>query len=249
MQKPVMDDEMKEVFACYVESGFPLALCLQGSTIGHATVCVGKQKIDRTTTLTTENIGGKDFYIWNRSLSMFVVNDDNVPCYQKIDISNPTTYYGQPDWNDVVIDSFMVPLPSKVYRDAYNAIQCAKSIAKSIADDGMVIRTFLASCRSYRDYIARSGKLDTISKNILLNLEFPRFIWITELSCKTDFENNKVTGLILLDATDLSNDYHTAALLMINGKTSMAYDSNSQTFKVLTLPQPLELESYKNNIN
>lgn len=38
-----IDKSMKEVFTCYIESGFPLAICLQGSKIGHAIVCIGKK--------------------------------------------------------------------------------------------------------------------------------------------------------------------------------------------------------------
>lgn len=247
------DYDMKEIFACYVESGFPLALCLLGPGIGHAAVCVGKQKFDRSSALEKETLNGKDFLIWNRSLSAFVVNDDNVACYQKADIVWPTTYYnayhGVATWDKVRIDSFMVPLPSKVYRDAYNAIKCSKSIVKQVAADGTVVRTFLASSRSFRNHIANSKTMDSISKNIMLNVELPRFVWVTELASKADFENEIVTGLVLLDATDLAEDYRTAALLIYNDGYRFVYDASSRGFKSLSLPSPLKLESYRKNIN
>lgn len=251
--KIIFDEEMKEIFACYVESGFPLALCLRGPGIGHAAVCIGKQKVDRKAKLETEKLNGKDYYIWNKSLSQFVINDDNVACYQKADIVWPTTYYnayhGTTKWDKVRIDSFMVPLPSKVYRDAFNAIRCSKSIMKQISATGTVMRTFLASSRSFRDHIAKSSIMDSISKNILLNVELPRFVWVTELSDRTNFESEIVTGVILLDATDLSEDYVTSSLLIMNETSSFVYDGVSKSFKTLTLPKPLVLESYKSNIN
>lgn len=64
-----------------------------------------------------------------------------------------------------------------------------------------------------------------------------------------NFESENVTGLILLDATDLSNNYVISSLLIINEACSFVYDGISKNFKTLVLPKHLVLESYKSNIN
>lgn len=55
----------QELFTCYIESGIPLAVCIQTDDFGHAVVCVGRHKTDRCAidTVGTCNIMGGNYYV------------------------------------------------------------------------------------------------------------------------------------------------------------------------------------------
>lgn len=234
-----IDEEQKEILTCYVESGFPLALCFKGKRdvisstenesdyIVHAAVCIGRKRINaselksqiicvKKTKTQTQKVLVK---VWNHSINEFVVNDDNESGYMIVDIKQP--YEKKREWKEVKITDFIVPLPSRVYMDAYLAIKTSKTIYGNILrrivkvslkkqeedqkkdpDSVPAIRTFLASGRSFRKHVACSDILDPYFKNLLLFLDLPHFIWVSELGTSGDFKNGVIKGLIILDATE-----------------------------------------------
>lgn len=245
----VMLSDMKEILTCYIESGFPLALCLQSSAIGHAVTCTGRPNYARTGKLEKETIDGNNYFIWNRSVDGIVLNDDNVPPYQIANIDHPTTYYGKKNWDEVLLMRFLVPLPSKVYLDAFKAVKLSKMVMTQLlkAPQDIVIRTFLASSRSFREHIAISKMIDPATKQFLLTMNLPRFVWVSELALLNEFQHNQESGLILLDATEPTQDNIVPLLLCVLDKNGFIY--SNITIKKLVLPQTLHLESYKSNIN
>ncbi len=245
----VMLPDMKEVLACYIESGFPLALCLQSKSIGHAVTCVGRSDITRMNKIEKEIIDGKEYFIWNRSLESIVLNDDNVSPYQKANIDHPTTYYGKESWDKVLLMRFLVPLPSKVYLDAFKAVKLSKKVMTQLlnAPQDIVIRTFLASSRSFREHVAVSQVMDLGTKQFILNMNLPRFVWVSELSSLEEFHQKKESGLILLDATEPTQDNIVPLLMCVLDKSGFVYDGN--VIKKLLLAQTLQMETYERNIN
>lgn len=239
---------MKEVLACYIESGFPIALCLQSDEIGHAVVCVGRSARSHATPLVSEKISGLTYHTWNRSIEEIVLNDDNVSPYQKSKIEFPTAYYGDKDWDKVLLMQFMAPLPSKVYMDASIAVALSKYVAATMpSTDNCTIRTFLASSRSFREHISDSKLLANESKVILLDMNLPRFVWVTEIASIDDFTKNVTDGLIILDATEPTFDNEVPLLLRLHYDTGRIYQDGR--FKYLALSQSLLLESYNKNIS
>lgn len=247
-KKPVLNEDMKEVFTCYIESGFPLAICLQSENIGHAVVCVGRKKQDRSV-VKKETINSKNYFVWNRSINEFVFNDDNYPCYQKTKIKKPTAYYKQADWNKVIISSFMVPLPRKVYMDAYTAIRFSKNIMIQLMPENTVVKTYLASSRSFRNHLANSKTLCNDNKRLLLSMELPRFVWVSEYSNKVDFENGIINNIMIIDATEMSDSNQLPIILLMQEQQGYAYNPIKNNFEILTLPEKLSLETYNKNIN
>lgn len=246
-KKPVMNEEMKEVFTCYIESGFPLAICLQSETIGHAVVCVGRNKQDRSR-VEKETINSKNYFVWNRSIKEFVFNDDNYPCYQKTNIEKPTAYYNRIDWNDVRISSFMVPLPRKVYMDAYTAIRFSKNIMVQLMPENTVVKTYLASSRSFRDHLANSKTLSNDDKALLLSMELPRFVWVSEYTDRDSFEKGIINNIMIIDATEMSDSNQLPIILLMREQQGYAYNPIKNTFEMLVLPDRLSLETYNKNI-
>lgn len=238
-----IDECAKEVFTCYIESGFPLSICLEGKAIGHADVCIGRS---HHYTLRPETKNGRTFYYFNQAIDEFVFNDDNYPCYQKAQISAPVSYYTDANWNGVKLTNFMVPLPSKVYMNAFKAIKLSKEFISRYAPDESVIRTYLASCRSLRHHITTSKLLSNENKQLLINIGLPRFVWVTEFGTKDEFENERFSGLILLDATEPNIVNAQALILLISNTRNIAYNPTKVTFENINLTSPFLMERFNN---
>lgn len=237
----------KEIFTCYLESGLPLAVAVNGGTIGHAIVCVGRKNIDRKTVLQKKAIFGVDYFVWNESIDEFVFNDDNRPCYQIGSFSNPTPYF-----SGVQISHFIVPLHKKIYLAADQAIDIAHFfVAKDFKSDAdSVIRTFLTSSRSYREYIFHNKDIPSPYKLAYLMIDLPKFIWVTEVSSRADFDNNKVNSLILLDATSTltAGDPYASLIFKQNKNNITIYDKSSRSLQNLVVSLPTKFESYNGNL-
>ena len=210
--------------------------------------CVGRPKIDRSGTLVQETTDGKNLLVWNKSIDQIILNDDNMPPYQLANIDHPTTYYNNKKWDDVLLKMFMVPLPAKVYMDAFIAIPLSKKITVKIlgAQDRSVIRTYLASSRSFRNHIAQSGIMTNNNKELLLSMNLPKFVWVSEIADVGDFQNKIAGGLIVLDATEPTQTIDIPLLLAVLNSNGFIYQKNK--FKKLSLADPLKLESYNKNI-
>lgn len=200
----------RELFNCYVESEFPLAVALEGNDtqgihFGHAIVCIGQeiQGRDKIINVAPKNINNVKIYNWNNATSRFVSIDDNMMPYQLFDYDHPTAHYGEPDWNNTNITCFIVPLHPKIYIEAEEAICISEQqIAHThSANSELYARTLLTTSRSYRDYIVRNTGMQTTVKEMLLSINLPKFVWVTEISNKSDFLTEKVNEVLLIDAT------------------------------------------------
>ena len=237
----------KELFTCYLESGLPLAVAVNGGNIGHAIVCIGRKDIDRRTILQKKTIFGIDYYVWNESIDEFVFNDDNKPCYQICSFSNPTPYF-----SGVNISHFIVPLHKKIYLAADQAIDIANFfVAKDFkCPSDSVIRTFLTSSRSYREYICRNKDISSSFKLAYLMIDLPKFIWVTEVSSRVDFDSNKVNSLILLDATSTltPGDPYASLIFKQNKNNITIYNKKSRSLQNMIVSLPAKFESFNGNL-
>ncbi len=64
----------------------------------------------------------------------------------------------------------------------------------------MVVRLFLTSSRSYKNYRSVNFAHKNLAK-IYTHLPLPKFIWVAELSLKNFFLEDRVFGEIIIDAT------------------------------------------------
>lgn len=199
------------LLACYTESGIPTAIALRGSGIGHAVVCIGREQIDKTEAKKhpTLSPSGKQFFDWNDTVAAkrFVFNDDNFPSYQLASLNTPCAYYTQlvsatSSWLQANITQFIAPLYSKIYMDAESAIELSTVVLDTYINiQDHVKRTFLTSCRTLREHIASLHSVPNDLRIALLQINLPKFVWVTELSTVGEFENGRVSSLLLLDAT------------------------------------------------
>ena len=237
----------KELFTCYVESGLPLAVAISSDSGGHAVVCIGREEVDRKRMCNAKDLGHTGFIIWNYNVDKFVFNDDNRPSYVIDDFTKPTQYLV-----NATIQAFIVPLHKKIYLPAEQAIDVSHFfIEKEFSfPTGSAVRTFLTSCRSYREYIRRNPDFTDAMKMAYLQLEMPKFIWVTEVSTGEDFLSKKVNSLIILDATcPFSSDNPYASLILKqNNNVLTIYNEITHSFNDAVMTLPAKFESFNHNL-
>lgn len=175
---------------------------------------------------------------------------DNRPCYQIDNFNTPTPYFT----GGSKISHFIVPLHKKIYLPAEQAIDKSVFLVENDfkALKGSYVRTFLTSSRSYRQYVKDNPDFSDDIKQAYLTKDLPKFIWVTEVTySKMDFLNNKVNGLILLDATGMTTekDVYSSLILKQNAGILTIFDQKERLFKnyrITTLP--LAFESFQGNL-
>src|SRR5690348_14319902 len=66
----------------------------------------------------------------------------------------------------------------------------------------LIVRVFLSSSRSYRNYIAVDSELELAVKILINRINMPKFVWIAELTTIALVQDKKASGLIIMDATE-----------------------------------------------
>lgn len=244
-----------ELIACYIESGIPLALALTNSKQGHAVVCIGKKDIDKqdVTNYHFKTNNNKKLYNWNLAVanSIVVFNDDNYPNYQLTTLANPCSYYNNNEWDKMEVTQFIAPLYNKVYMEADTAIELSKLIIDKIIPNGNnnVIKTFLTSCRSYREHITQSKSLSNDEKTALLQIEMPKFVWITELCTIDELNDCKINTLLILDATgSKTSNIYDNIILLISESFYYRYDYIDKIFRGYQTSFPKTFDAFKGNL-
>ena len=210
------------IISIYIESGIPVIGVLQNGTIGHAVNIIGREKEPPTKVLsaapiTYQNAEGQKINIidFNKIERRYVLIDDNYPPYQLTTLKAPCQpYYSDSRWHDCTITNIIVPLYPRIYLEAvsarHNFFQYLKNPKIGILDEEpRIIKIFLASSRSYKEYIALNKNLDNKIKALFLGIAMPKFIWVAEVSKKSSLEKGLCDGIILQDATEpiqLSNN-------------------------------------------
>lgn len=248
-------EKYQEIFNCYVESGFPIAVCLsKPKGEGHAVVCVGRNHIDPSGLPAPKQAlaGGNSYVFWNTHNSNVVFIDDNYPSYQSTPFFKPTSYYTDPSFKGLFISHFIVPLHCKIYLPAEIAIDASNYLVNRVlkAPSGSCIKTFLTSNRSYREYIYTHPEYTIEQKETLLQIEMPKFVWVTEIATMAQVTAGRVGALILLDATGNKSDYTDLSQLIFLQNAGIGYIFNSSTKRIekLSLPLQPEFMAFKGNL-
>lgn len=206
-------ETFNRVLSTFIESGIPVIGVLQGEQIAHALNIVGRQYDNREDILKTpvvENIA-KDLRIidFNNIPRNYVLIDDNLPPYQLASLEAPTSNYSEKKWHQCELTNIIIPLYHRIYLDPINAKQNFISILTrdilKIDNDPQILRMFLASSRSYKQYISLNGQIESETKELILSLPMPRFIWIAEISGQESFKKGEIEGILLQDATGSPN--------------------------------------------
>jgi hypothetical protein len=227
----------------YIESGIPVVGAMSNNLgIGHAFNIIGREipspaAIDNIQITEVANNGDLNISDYYSMPLNYVFVDDNYPPYQVTTINNPSGYYNNPKWHGCEITMFIAPLYPKIYLEADTARKLTSSFVKQFKTFGIlnrsdvVMKTFLTSSRSYKEYVALKSGLNSDAQELLISTSLPKFIWVTELSDKDHLKQDKCFGVIILDATEPRQEGVVATLL--EGKY-LSYDFSK--FNIIDIP-------------
>jgi hypothetical protein len=203
------------IIRTYVESGIPVVGVLKNAVLGHAVNIIGRENEDPAITISIDpHITFRDTPVidFNMVERKYVFIDDNHAPYQVTTLDSPCkSYYKDEKWHDCEITNIIVPLHSKVYLDAakasknfYNILGHEQFGIKG--KEKRILKIFLASTRSYKQYISLNKELNPLVKHMISKLSMPKFIWIAEISKTDSYLQGKCDDLYILDATEPYSD-------------------------------------------
>lgn len=266
--QPITDDiDSYSLIGTFVESGIPILLTINNSEkyeagqvdelIAHALLCIGHENIspeaiDNAVPETNED--GINVVDYDKIKKKFVFIDDNYPAYCMDYLSQPTRRYenvanAAESWLACKIKFAIIPLyekillmPVLVKLMAINFLQYL-NIPRGTE---LTMRTFLASTRSYRNYVCRNNMPQSM-KDLVLNLYLPKFIWVVELSTRLGLKHNYAEGLMIFDSTE-PKFKNFSSLDIMYYKKHIAYKDEHQSLQFDDNAQEIQFECYRNNL-
>jgi len=261
------DIAFRRLFSTYVESGLPLIAAIDNNAnIAHAMVVIGHtpttgNQIEKLT-VSIETNPKLDAIIRQKKIRLFdnddierqfVFVDDNMPPYQLQIHDSPAEHYNDRAWAACKINHFIVPMYPKMYLDAAQA----KEHMKTLLLDGeypiqngteIFIRVFVTSSRSYKDYLVRDTSFQPDIKEVILDILMPKFIWVGEISDKSDIKQKLAHGLFILDATEPNIESYKA--LIFGGYRELFCYPDSQSRELVKNDLSLgKFNIYTRNLN
>jgi hypothetical protein len=249
-------EDFENILATYIESGIPIVATIYNDKVGHAILIIGHENDQsiKTNYKRKLKIGNKyiQYTDYTDIPKKYVIQDDNLTPYKLIDLSNPSEHYA--GWNEEFagcsIESIVVPLYSKIYLEAVTAKQLALKIISDpeygfAPQNNFIFRFFLTSSRSFKSHLSSQSDLDAGIQDTLIFTKMPKFIWCAEFYKKEEFIQNRVTAIIVLDATEASENEQEALIFAGYPERSIAKVGG----KVAILTHNLNLyKKFENNL-
>lgn len=231
----------EQLLYMYVESGLPVVAAITGRN--HAITIIGHLS-DFNTPLPQTSVSSDNF------LAGFIGNDDNHLPYHAIRKSENTPSSGY--WSDIKveeIDTFIVPLYSKIHLSAEHVIELSNAILKHdnfgigtcsdlLKNKNIITRSFLTSSKSFKR-MRRGESVPFGIGDVYCEMPMPKFVWISEISTPDLFKEFKTVGEIIFDATANPLDrmaflsIHYPDFLLLNDRDFLTDDP--RRFKVANL--------------
>ena len=205
-------DYIHKLIRIYVESGIPVVTFIGNKNVAHVLNIIGRTQYDNHNAFRfpvhKKLSSGSYLYNFYEQHSKYLVVDDNLPPYSCISLSDPAeNYKGADEWDNCEIISVIAPLHNEIYMEADRAESVIYSWLFALDEEmplpSMVVRVFLSSCRSFKNFIARNP--DIVSKEVkqkIINIDMPKFVWLAELSDPEMALSEKANGIIIMDATE-----------------------------------------------
>jgi hypothetical protein len=233
----------------YIESGIPLLLVLGNRDAGHAVLVIGHENDMLVYTKQNNSDSWIDISFFNKKL---VYIDDNFSPYQVADPFHPTEHYPNDILKNLVIKSFIVPLPTHVFlvaEKAYGLIENIfndPKIGLSIIGGEWFTRLLLTGAHSFKQFVSeKDDKIDKSLKKYLLLLALPRFVWICEIYKKNEFSLGCCSGLLIIDATGTNKSLMSVLWYTVDRQIFL-HDGLAWN-KVAPIKQ-FQMSTYKNNL-
>lgn len=259
---PVYGEESDySMISSFVESGIPVVLSITNyvdesypveDRVAHAILCIGHERVKEVEVNNVKSFddNGLSFIDYDSIKKRFVFIDDNCPAYRMDYLETPADSYTKKKWKDCKIRFASYPLYEKILLMPYSVKYMAINFLHFIPgiDDGreITLRTFLASSRSYKDYVCRNNMPEEM-REMILNLYLPKFIWVVELSSRKGLLENYAEGLLIFDSTEPKLTNLTPLELMYyNGQA--VYKDDSRTLKFAVNVPDNKFNNYQKNL-
>lgn len=263
--------EFNRLMAYHVESGIPIAAGISNvvrdpntnaiiKRIGHAVLIIGHEELNPYSAdrcpRSDKSSTGINIFDTAEVEKDYVIIDDNFPPYQISSFGEPLKYYGDnPTFKGSKIDSFIAPLHSKVYAEAEEARNLSMYILENdtfgfkAKSREIVFRFFLSSSRSFKESILKNHLLPPGIRYLIQKRPMPKFIWVAEITNKEEYKNKKALGLILLDATEPSNNHKKTLLLtLIDGRVIININGDLKKISIKVPPFNMYINNLKSTI-
>jgi hypothetical protein len=190
----------------YLESGFPLFIAMSGKK--HAIVAAGYawRPVAKAPPYAIS-------HAWEQVDILLAVDDNSLP-YRCVPTKAPAAKAGAIPYGAADFDSFIVPLPEKVFYSAEAMERYSLALHKALAstlslpgEDTLLRRYFITTVsalrRHAREYESQFGD---VLVNILMRLKTAQFIWVLEYASYDQWKNGHIAGRAIIDATASPRD-------------------------------------------
>ncbi len=255
------------LLSSYIESGIPVILGLNlydpiskvfmYNQSGHATLCIGREEltdaqIDSCNVATDLSSGAKVYDIDNVVNKNYVIIDDNHPPYQLAKFDEPCKYYNNASWDLFKVAYFIVPLHQKIYLELFEAKKflfdlLSVSRAKLPDDSKIMVRFYLASSRSFKNWLVTESDMEPQTREIIVNSSMAKFIWVAELGTHESFKLRKANGIVILDATSANTSNMKPLILSSHNDVLINFDQDTHELTEWALPLG-EYSIYEDNL-
>lgn len=243
--------------AVYIESGIPVIVAVVNAdaTYAHAFLMIGRETTDKEKLLGLFSSRQKliPFYSSGRK---YIVQDDNLNPYAQITLDNPgINYEATSAYASYQIQSFVVPLYRKIYMEAkaarnFMSLIFKDSVYGSKSSKKHIFRPFLASSRSLKQHLALQDEMDGDLKEFILALSMPRFVYCGEFIDEDDAPNGMVSSLIILDATEVCDNWEDSFIFAAHKKQVFFSGLFNNRHQIIPLDFPFtSYRMYQKNLN
>ena len=186
----------------YLESGFPLFVEIPSKA--HAAVIVGHSW--KSSAVLSQ---ASSSHIWTQVDTLLAVDDNLLP-YATVPLHSPSTQTGAPLYTADSFNSFIVPLPDKVYYAA-DAIEIfsrrvegwlARYRTTPSREPLQLRRYFITTVSKLREHTRNNHTyLGDSLLDLMMHLETAQFVWIIEYCSVAQWQAGHVAARAIVDAT------------------------------------------------
>lgn len=261
------DPDFENILHLYISSGIPILLNLSSknddSWEGHSITCIGfinennkfiKNPIDKSDDLQYDGLSVVE--LWRQKYKYVFMEDHSNP-YLVLDLEDLRFPELQGAWK---IDSFVVPLYKHVFVSAEDACgiiervisQTSDKVKETIHDEDLVLNLFLIASRVYKEYrISHANNND--EKIFYSQMNYPKFLWVTEYSTENLIKNGRALGEYVIDATasrpSERSDFSAVISIRYGSDISFRnpYEKTEDVFDPYDIALGNDFEIYKDN--
>ena len=245
--EPVEEEGFFGQLLAYLESGFPLFVEVRSRR--HAAVAVGYNWRDQS-----GEPAGQIAQAWDRVDALLMVDDNRLP-YRRVPREAAPGALPPGSYSAQDIDSFIVALPEKIHFPADAVDEWSQDLAGAfaVARDDVVLRRWFMTTISELRRNARENALQTGDALLraLMELESAQHVWVVEFCSLAQWDNGRVAGRAILDATASGKD-PVPTLLLHDKELAFVFDrtraSSAHREELLRRPSGLPLPRMEINL-